>query len=465
MHLVSLTVKGYRGFADGQTLQFAKPTGANGSGLTVLVGPNNGGKSSVLEALSAIFSQNSVSFTEGKRNKLAGDRVSISITFSSGETHELRTIERGGSTTVRQADSRPPNICYVLPSRRSFSPYFGQGEQGRESYTGSIGLPQTRSQSLDDFSSRLHYVIGSEDNLAKFDGVLRRVANNVPAWTIDQDEQGSYYLKFDNSGQSHTSDGLGEGLVSLIFLIDALYDSQPGDVIVIDEPELSLHPIYQRKLASLLAEYAEDRQIVYATHSTYFVNFEHILNGAGVGRVHKVSGCCKISQLKRETAQQLSGMLTNRNNPHILGLNAREVFFQEDGVVVLEGQEDVVYYPQILEQLPDQFDLSDRFYGWGAGGAGNVVKIVALLRDLGFSRIAAILDHDKRCLIPGLRDEFPDYFFDSIPANDVRTKPARPSQEEVEGLLDAGILRSEFTEKTTTLFGKIDEYINQCGNV
>lgn len=67
------------------------------------------------------------------------------------------------------------------------------------------------------------------------------------------------------NGQYHNSDGLCEGIASLLFIVDALYDTREGDLIVIDEPKLSLHPAYQRRLADLLAEYAKDRQIVYVT--------------------------------------------------------------------------------------------------------------------------------------------------------------------------------------------------------
>ena len=460
MHLISLTVEGYRGFAQEQTLRFAQPTGEIGSGLTILVGPNNGGKSSVLEALSALFS-NRVTFTEGKRNSLAGDRVSLGLSLTSGVTHELCTSDRGGSTTIREPSERPQIGYYTLPSRRFFNPHFNHDVQRRAAYTANTNMPSIRSGALNRFSSRLFHMIENDDNSAEFNRVLKAVADEMPDWTIEQDDHESYYLKFDASGQSHNSDGLGEGLVSLLFCADALYDSSAGDVIAIDEPELSLHPVYQRKLARLLAEYAKDRQIVYATHSTYFADFDHILKGAEIARVHKDDGSCVVSQIRRETVEQLARMHDNLHNPHILGLNAREVFFQADGVVLLEGQEDVVYYPQVIDQLSSDFDLSDKFFGWGAGGAGNISKIAALLRDLGFKRVAAILDNNERCKISDLEAEFPGFFFGSIPANDVRTKPSREAQREVRGLLDNGLLRAEFAVATESLFDDVHNYLSQ----
>ena len=296
----------------------------------------------------------------------------------------------------------------------------------------------------------------------EFDAILGRIVDPVPHWTIEQSDEGSLYVKLGTEGTFHNSDGAGEGIVSLMFLVDSLYDSKPEDLIAVDEPELSLHPVYQRRLASLFAEYAKDRQIVLATHSPYFVDFEHILNGAAVARVHKDSHSCQISRLSRKSAEQLKGFLTDTHNPHVLGLSVRETFFLEDGVVVLEGQDDVLYYPKALEQLEIKGQLPadsssylrERFFGWGAGGADKVDKIVAVLHDLGFTRVAAILDNDKRGLIPDLEKGFPDYFFRSIPADDIRTK----DESRATGLLDKNYaIHPEFEAETARLFNEICE--------
>lgn len=50
------------------------------------------------------------------------------------------------------------------------------------------------------------------------------------------------------------------------------YSAQPGDVLMIDEPELNLHPGNQRKLARLLAKLVNsDLRVVVSTHSDYLV--------------------------------------------------------------------------------------------------------------------------------------------------------------------------------------------------
>lgn len=454
MSIKSLTLEGLRGFSSKQFLRFAQPSGKEGSGLTILVGPNNGGKSTVVEALSTFSGRQDVSFSEGKRNKEAGDRILIRIEFDTGEEIEVKTVESGGSQTKFESKtSQQKDNLYILPSRRYFNPYFGHSSgMDRQRYS-EYPEPQIRGANLDVFSRRLFNAL---ENKEKFDQVLRKVMDPVPSWTIELSDTRQYYLKINTSGQYHTSEGLGEGIVSLFFIVDALYDSKAGNVIIIDEPELSLHPSYQRHLAILFAEYAKSRQIVYATHSPYFVDFHYLSNGAEIARIHKSNVGCTISQLSPETADSLSGLLKNRNNPHILGLNAREALFLEDQVVLVEGQEDVVYYTKLVKDIAPK--LENRFFGWGVGGAGNIETISSLLHDLGFSKVAVIVDKDKKNLLPHLKERFPEYHFDSIPAEDVRTKKEKISKGTY-GLFDEDdSLRPEFKEETEELFRKAEGF-------
>ncbi|MDF4756724.1 AAA family ATPase, partial [Vibrio parahaemolyticus] len=61
-----LTIKGLRGFANQQIIRFAEPDNVNeGSGLTVIVGSNNAGKSTIIEGLMAISQMEAPTFTQG----------------------------------------------------------------------------------------------------------------------------------------------------------------------------------------------------------------------------------------------------------------------------------------------------------------------------------------------------------------------------------------------------------------
>jgi hypothetical protein len=135
-------------------------------------------------------------------------------------------------------------------------------------------------------------------------------------------------------------------------------------------------------------------------------------------------------------------------------------------VIVLEGQEDVFYYSKVIDQLVRKGELNseraalmkDRFYGWGAGGASNIEKVVSIFRDLGFKRVAAVFDKNESSRIPAIQTEFPVYQFGSIPADDIRTKKVRKLSA-ARGLLDEEYkVRPEFESDTAALFKDIDQY-------
>jgi predicted ATP-dependent endonuclease of OLD family len=271
-------------------------------------------------------------------------------------------------------------------------------------------------------------------------------------------DTGSWYLKFSYGDTTHNSEGLGEGLISLFILVDALYDSKEGDVIVIDEPELSLHPQLQKKLIKLMGKYSQNRQVIIATHSPYFINWESISNGAKITRlVKEINGNIEVYQMTDKTVDGIVGLMKDLHNPHVMGLDACEIFFLEDNVVLVEGQEDVIFYTKIIKDLDIEFKGS--FYGWGVGGAKKMSIIAGLLSDLGFKKVVGILDGDEAGAKSKLdfEEKYPIYKFFAIKKDDVRDKPSRKEKDRVDGLADhQGKIKPECEEHVKNLFSKVN---------
>lgn len=444
LRCTSLSVVGYRGFASQARLHLAVPNGTTGSGLTLVVGANNSGKSTVWESFDAVArkNRNDISFAEERRNARSDTGVRLELAREDGTTYIVESRGAGTSETrARWEPATPPRNqleIVAVPSRRQFEAYFGRHSNAQPDWM-IRGGDFVRGQSLNQFAGRLFDVHNNDDKKTRFDDLLARVVGHHVAWKIDlrSSESGSsYYLKVSTEdGEGHSSEGLGEGIVSLLFIVDALYAANHQTLIVIDEPELSLHPYLVRRLGRVLAEFAKNRQIVLFTHSPFLIDWTDIQNGASIARVHKVGAGSQISQASRPVLDELLKARGSFRLPHTLGINATEVLFLDDGVIVTEGQDDAALLPYAFELCG--LDVPATIFGWGAGGESNIGRILALLRDLGYSRVAAVVDNNVSTTLNRLRQDFPEYTVEQIPAADIRDKQAVKAREATYGLFDS----------------------------
>lgn len=455
--LRKLSIEGLRGYANRVELRPSLPNGLRGSGITVIVGPNNSGKSTLVEAFRARRQYNEPSFNVGMRNRKT-DSVTIMYEFEN-HTETIKSIRKGSSETVTSGKNIAAAPVYFVPSRRYFSPAFGRGSPAsRDDFmTQYMSNTNDRAPQIGQFEGRLLQI---ERDQESFNKVARRVLPDLLSWSIDQHETNQYFLKFYSDHKSHSSEGVGEGIVSVFVISAALYDSRPGDILVIDEPELSLHPQVQRRLADLLEDYASDRQIIISTHSPYFITKTAILGGCTICRTWDRRGSIELHQISiQDGANGLKQIIAdNINNPHVFGLDAREVFFLEDHVLVFEGQEDVVLWPKVIGNTACDYGV----FGWGAGGASNIKYVIEILYGLGFEKIGAIFDNDRQQDFHEVSRLFPDVFVRTIPADDIRTKKAVTARPSKPGILDdRGNIRQEYANDINKITADLNEFMKQ----
>lgn len=185
MFLRSMKIIGYRGFQQEQEISFAIPKqddATESSGLTIITGSNNAGKSSIIECLKAREGYDTPSFPSGTRNGLT-EEVSIKYLFGTlkDEHHEEREYEevlkstRKGSSETRFVRKKCEQKIFVVPSRRAFEPYFGKSEVNRESYIQNNGFQAKRSSVLDNFAYRLFSIEKNDEVKNRFDDILEKV--------------------------------------------------------------------------------------------------------------------------------------------------------------------------------------------------------------------------------------------------------------------------------------------------
>lgn len=95
----SVSVLGFRGFREEATLKLAEPRGGEGSGLTIVVGANNAGKSTVWESFDAIArkAKSDVSFSIGRRNRGAAEGIRLALRRTEGSTYIVNSLHGGTS--------------------------------------------------------------------------------------------------------------------------------------------------------------------------------------------------------------------------------------------------------------------------------------------------------------------------------------------------------------------------------
>jgi len=142
-------------------------------------------------------------------------------------------------------------------------------------------------------------------------------------------------------------------------------------VVIIDEPDLHLHPLWQNVLLDLFFELSDQRgiQFMVATHSPTFITRRSVRNTL---RVYAPNGESKVvvPGPLDESEKDLFQIINVFNNT--------KVFFA-DKVILVEGQIDNLIYHSILRKLQPQFDKAEVIEILEVQGKENLEKFKKFL--------------------------------------------------------------------------------------
>lgn len=186
------------------------------------------------------------------------------------------------------------------------------------------------------------------------------------AYDIQLSKQGSRFLV------SRASSGERE-LLTYLFTIFAL--NVRDALILVDEPELHLHPRWQSILLELFEELAREtgNQFLFATHSPTFVSPKSIRY---VSRIYSFNQSSNVVQLD-VSALPNGRHLLNSVNSH----NNEKVFFA-DLVILVEGITDRMFFESVIDRLRTH-------------GDGSVYEIVSVGGKGMFATYQSILEASK----------------------------------------------------------------------
>lgn len=172
---------------------------------------------------------------------------------------------------------------------------------------------------------------------------------------------------------------LGDGIWSVFTICAALFDAPDNSTVVIDEPELSVHPAIQKRMMELFVEYSRNVQIIISTHSPYFISWQAIVDGAGLLRTAKENNNCKVYCLNDDNKNVIRSLLNDLNNPHTFGIDANEVFFLEDRIILgLPNSSNPVEKDNDLNVAARQ---KHNGMAWSYEGSGALSKITVAFRN------------------------------------------------------------------------------------
>ena len=285
--------------------------------LTVLIGPNGTGKSSILQAL--LLHKQTIGRRES-RPVYQGDFIDLRgmLDVAPNFIDEIQ----GSSIRCKVRESEDPGIAYPLafqslkfvPAIRGMVKHtYPLGDQ----YAEHLSLRQGFDAQECQLASNLMYASSAIDKLSE---ALKRVtgvglrAAVIPGREVEVKSQIPV-------GEVNVT-GEGFGTSSLIQLLHQLIIAETGASVLIEEPEIHLHPKAQAELAEVLAETAkaEDKQIIMTTHSEHLVERLLLLVAEGTLSADDLAiysfskdekGECFASEIEVTENGQVEGGLTD----------------------------------------------------------------------------------------------------------------------------------------------------------
>lgn len=184
----------------------------------------------------------------------------------------------------------------------------------------------------------------NDANIKEISRILRDLGYEWELVLIDF-RQSQYDIRLKKQGTAFSANDASSGERELLVYIFVIFALNVRDaLIVVDEPELHLHPQWQKVLLSLFIELSisTGNQFLLATHSPTFIS---------PGSIQFVSRVFSKDQKSHIQGMDTSGLPDAKHLLSIVNSQNNEKMFFADEVVLVEGVSDRIVFEKLLDKL------------------------------------------------------------------------------------------------------------------
>jgi AAA15 family ATPase/GTPase len=377
-----LILQNYKGFQTKTEIEFSLPNGKYGSGLNVIIGANNSGKSAIFDALDKFGGNNPV-INDEEVQKASRNNFMLELITDDNSTHLLKTIGSGGTIDNQNSTWLFNSKVYKI----------GTNKQWLD--TGPIGQLSNVDYVIAKYNADPNFIqvlqsIEGKPKKVELINLIKKVVPNFTNYSVNYSNNQAYIEYTTGNNIDHKAGNLGEGVTGIFKLLVPLISINENDrILIIDEPELSLHPQAQKELIKIYSEYASKIQIIIATHSPIFIDWKSIHNDGQIIRISKPGDKnCKVNWLSKPSKIELAKIADNKNRPFVLDSTGKELFFT-DNIVLCEGQTDPVRYRDFVNSNYEKTNYE--FFGYGCGSDAQIIKFIPIFKELDL-KVCCIFD-------------------------------------------------------------------------